>query len=190
MVINRESKKIRIIPKPWGFSWRFTFFFFFFDSIWFVMLPFSVTRKRELPWVFLIHDSPQAYWIAKISAKHNPPANITAPRAPHRPILFIPAVWMFSVDSISGSLLGCSTQTIPDHWLHSAQGRDISFLAKRQLLGCGADCTVKKMGDKHIQKEPGGSSQNQSTRGSPCRRWVFFISLDLSPLQESSKPGI
>lgn len=87
---HRADKKICIIPKLFEFSWRFTdlYFFFFFCfifflpfflfsfsfifffsllfTIWFVMFLFSVTSKKELPWIFLNHDSTWVYWTAKI----------------------------------------------------------------------------------------------------------------------------
>lgn len=157
---HRASKK-HIVPKPCGFSQRFTdfyfyffclsfsfpFFFFFFFSLlfstWFIMFPFQVTSKRELPWIFLHHNFIWVYWIAKISAKDNPTANVMAPHIPHRPPPSLPTI-QISVDCISGSLLSLSKEIISSHGLHPTRGRNSFFPTKRWLLGSGADDAVMK----------------------------------------------
>lgn len=125
-----------------------SFFFFFFSllfSTWFIMFPFQVTSKRELPWIFLNHHFIWVYWIAKISAKDNPTANVMAPHIPHRPPPSLPAT-QFSVDCISGSLLGLRKEIISSHGLHPTWGRNSFSPTKRWLLGSGAvDAVMKKL---------------------------------------------
>lgn len=122
------------------------FFFSFFSllfSTWFIMFPFQVTSKRELPWIFLHHNFIWVYWIAKISAKDNPTANVMAPHIPHRPPPSLPTI-QISVDCISGSLLSLSKEIISSHGLHPTRGRNSFFPTKRWLLGSGADDAVMK----------------------------------------------
>lgn len=117
--------------------------FLCFFSTWFIMFPFQVTSKRELPWIFLNHDFILVYWIAKISAKDSPTANVTAPHIPHRPHPCLPAI-QFSVDCISGTLLGLNKERISSHGLHPTWGRNSFSPAKRWLWGSGADNAVMK----------------------------------------------
>lgn len=137
-----RPQTLRIFMKVYWFLFLFLFFILFspspplffsyflcFFSTWFIMFPLQVTSKRELPWIFLNHYFIWVYWIAKISAKDSPTANGRAPHIPHRPHPHLPAI-QFSVDCISGSLLGLSKEIVSSQGLHPHREGIVFFLLR------------------------------------------------------------